>query len=145
MSTWLQENIIKNLNAFQLVFVVLAYFILTPFVTVAVALLDGTIIPTMEQAVIFIALCLVIIVFLLVAIVVYRKDKEAKIETAKVIEFTPTEKFTLKQTAGMIYKLLGEKGGFVPPAEDTGPDLSRVDDETLTAELRKRLEAEEDG
>jgi len=95
---------------------ILGYFILSPFVGVFMALLNGEIEPTLYHVLIFGFFCVVVIFFIILALGVYNKDKDAKIETAKAVEFTPTEKFTLKQTANMLLGLINAKGDNVVPA-----------------------------
>jgi hypothetical protein len=145
MSQWLQENIIKNLNAFQLVILILGYFILSPFVTVFTALLMGDIVPTLYHVLIFGFFCLVVSFFIMLALGVYNKDKEAKIETSKIVEFSPTEKFTLKQAANMLFKLAQVQSEPVVPTPEEDIDLSCIPEAALKTELIRRIGDEQHG
>ena len=153
ISEWLEKNIIQYLTAFQLVIVVLGYFILGPFVATFVALLDGSVIPTLYQALVFVAFCVVVICFILLAIAVYSKDKTVKIETAKKVEVTPLEEYNIKNGLISLLKLIG-----LSATVEKTPDKGYVDTPTaasliqempleeLTALLQKEvLRRNEDG
>ncbi len=127
MSTWIQENIIKNLNAFQLLIVVLGIPLVLPLIDMFKMLLAGEMVLTLYVVLIFATYAGVLIIVVAGAVIVYRKDTEKKIETAKIVEFTPLEKFTLKQAISLIQGASGLKkdSEYVPaPAEEPATEMT---------------------